>query len=404
MSESACGDTLPGTPDHDVYPVRHRIEAAAIDTGALRITWDDSKTSLHHPLLLRENSADPETVHPLTREMLISPSDIPADIRPERVEVEPSGALRVTWSHGGHESRYHPGWLRAHAWLGEGDESEDADLPPPALWAAADLASPPTADGPSALKDDSVLLEFLETLHRLGIARLENLPHRDGLLEEVVTRIGPVRETNFGRTYELNIKPDPNSNAFTSSMLLQHMDLPTRENPPGLQFLHCLANTTTGGEGIYVDGFRIAEDLRRSDPGLFGTLTTVVWEFRNRDKGSDYRASGPFFRLGADGRIDEVRANSWLRAPLKAPVEVQEKAYRAVRLFVDLAQSERYQLVFTYRAGDLVAFDNRRLLHGRRAYDAGGGERHMEGAYADRDDLHSRIRTIRRKQRAAATG
>lgn len=51
----------------------------------------------------------------------------------------------------------------------------------------------------------------------------------------------------------------------------------------------------------------------------------------------------------------------------------------------------------TARAGgDLLAFDNRRVLHGRRGYDAHGGKRFIEGIYGDRDDLHSSIRTLRR--------
>lgn len=393
---------LPGTPDHEAYPVTHRIDSVEVDADVLRVTWDDSRTSLHHSLLLRENSADPETTHPLTREMRISPLDIPPDIRPERAEVDPAGALRVVWSHGTRESRYHPGWLRAHAWFRDGDDRYRATAP--TLWSARELAAPPTVDGPAAMGDDSAFLEFLEAVQSHGIARLENLPPRDGLLEEIVTRIGPVRETNFGRTHELAVKDDPDSNAFTSSMLLQHIDLPTRENPPGLQFLLCRANTTSGGEGTYVDGFRIAEDMRRDDPAAFETLSTVVWEFKNRDRNSDYRAHGPFFRLDRAGQVDEVRANPWLRAPLKAPVETQERVYRAVRDFVGLAQSERYQLRFAYRAGDLVAFDNRRVLHGRREYDAAGGERHIEGAYADRDDLLSRIRTIRRNRALATDG
>jgi len=46
--------------------------------------------------------------------------------------------------------------------------------------------------------------------------------------------------------------------------------------------------------------------------------------------------------------------------------------------------------------GDLLAFDNRRVLNGRRGYDAHGGKRFIEGIYGDRDDLHSSIRTLQR--------
>lgn len=54
-------------------------------------------------------------------------------------------------------------------------------------------------------------------------------------------------------------------------------------------------------------------------------------------------------------------------------------------------------MTFAYRPGDLLAFDNRRVLHGRNGYDAKGGSRFIEGIHADRDDLHSAVRMLERK-------
>lgn len=46
--------------------------------------------------------------------------------------------------------------------------------------------------------------------------------------------------------------------------------------------------------------------------------------------------------------------------------------------------------------GDMVMFDNSRLLHGRRSYVSGpGGLRHLEGAYLDWDEVMSRLRVLR---------
>ena len=178
------------------------------------------------------------------------------------------------------------------------------------------------------------------------------------------------------------------------------MDMPTRENPPGLQFLYCRRNTTTGGEGVYVDAFKVAEDLRNEEPEVFEALTTINWEFRNKSKSSDYRASGPIIGLDEQGHPNDVRITAWLRAPLKAAPQVVEQAYRSVRQFMRRTESPEYQMIIKYRPGDLLAFDNRRALHGRRGYDAKGGERYIEGCYADRDDLYSKIRTLRRDFKA----
>jgi hypothetical protein len=44
--------------------------------------------------------------------------------------------------------------------------------------------------------------------------------------------------------------------------------------------------------------------------------------------------------------------------------------------------------------GDCVIFDNRRVLHARRAFDASKGERWLKGAYVDGDVFFSRVRVL----------
>ena len=386
---------LPWTPDFDVWPCTHKITSAHVAGNAVCVCWDDGLECEFHSFLLRENSPDESTIHPLSRESVISPLDLPEDISARRVRVDDVGALEVEWSHGGHVSRFHPGWLRAHAWFGEtAPDDDDSRI----LWNGEEQPEPPTFDGNDALARSEIFLAWLEALRDYGVARLRGLPLQDRLLEEIVTKIGVVRETNFGRMYTLAIKDDPDSNAFTAAPLPQHIDLPTRECPPGLQFLYCRANTTSGGKGIYADAYRIAEDMRREEPAHFQSLIADVWEYNNRAKTTDFRAAGPVVELDAGGRVASVRYNTWLRAPMKAPLQTQARAYKAYRAFAARAQDARYQMTFNYRAGDLLAFDNRRALHGRKGYDVNGGERFIEGIYADRDDLHSRIRILRRMQ------
>ncbi|MBE1284018.1 MAG: DUF971 domain-containing protein [Rhodobacteraceae bacterium] len=386
---------LPWTPDFDTWPVEHNATALAHTTDTLSVTWSDGASSQYHALLLRENSPDAGTIHPKAREMCTAPTDIAEGLAIESAQVQPNGAVQVMFTDG-HTNAFHPGWLRGIAWFGE------EEVPEPILWRGEDQPEPPSFDGPEALKNPQVFLLWLEALRDFGVARLRGLPQQDGLLEDIVTRIGPVRESNFGRQYTLEIKDDPDSQAFTSDMLLQHIDLPTRETPHGLQFLYTRDNTTTGGEGLYVDAYRVAEDMRTEEPEHFHSLVSDVWEYSNRARGSDYRGSGPVVETDAKGRITGVRYNTFLRAPLKAPVHVQARAYKAYRAFCARAQNPRYLMSFRYEPGDLLAFDNRRALHGRAGYEAKGGTRFIEGIYSDRDDLHSRIRSLKRQLRQEA--
>lgn len=385
-------NSLPITPDFDHWPVVRKISEVAIEGSSIKVTWDDHRISSYHAALLRENSPDEHTLHPLSREAVISPLDFPASLSIRSASADETGALAVTWEPDGHESRYHPGWLRAHGWF-ENEAPDDTLV----LWKGEEIPEPPTFDGPAALKDPAIMLAWLEALRDYGVARLEGLPQQDGLLEELITQIGPIRESNFGRTYTLAIKDEPDSNAFTSDALLQHIDMPTRECPHGLQFLYCRENSTSGGEGIYTDGYRIAKDMETQEPEHYRSLIEDIWEYNNRSKTTSYRARGPVVERDAAGNISGIRYNTWLRAPLKAPPEIQERAYSAYRAFAARAQDPAYQMIFAYRPGDLLAFDNRRALHGRTGYDTTGGTRFIEGVYADRDDLHSRIRSLKRQ-------
>ena len=49
------------------------------------------------------------------------------------------------------------------------------------------------------------------------------------------------------------------------------MDLPWFENPPGYQFLHCLINNAEGGDSSAVDGFAVADYLRKNEKETFDT-------------------------------------------------------------------------------------------------------------------------------------
>ena len=383
---------LPPTPDFDCWPVSHRPVKASFCDTALTLTWSDEQESRYHVLLLRENSPDPDTIHPKAREMAIAPTQITADVAIRSATLRADGAIVIGFSDG-LKTAFHPGWMRAVAWFG------DETPPPPVLWKGSELAEPPTFDGPRALEDPNLFLAWLEALRDYGVARLRGLPQKDGLLEKIVTTIGPIRESNFGRHYVLEIKDEPDSQAYTSDSLLQHIDLPTRETPFGLQFLFTRDNTTLGGEGIYVDAYKIAQDMRTEEPVHYKSLTEDHWEYNNRSRTSDYRGQGPVIETAADGRVVGIRYNTFLRAPLKAPLEIQARAYQAYRAFCARAQDPDYAMRLRYEPGDLLAFDNRRALHGRAGFNANSGNRFIEGIYADRDDLYSRIAILKRQSR-----
>lgn len=385
------------TPDFDRYPTTPGVVGADNAARWVDVGWSDGSSARFHHVWLRDNCPCPVCVHQVTKEQTFELISTPADNPASSVAVTADGGLEVVWSADGHRSTYHPGWLRAHSYDG-GSQAQHAGGDR-TVWDASTPGVPPTFEGPAVLADDDTLFEWLVALGAFGVSRLRGVPLDPGAVGRVAGRVGIVRETNFGLLWDVRSQPDPITNANTTLSLPPHVDLATREYQPGLQFLHCVENSATGGQGVYLDGFRLAEILREDHPDDFRVLTTVPWRWANRSKVSDYRWTSPPIVLDAAGTVTEVRVGNWLRAPLQAAFDDVEAAYTAYRTMFELTYREDLAVRISFAPGDLLAFDNRRILHGRDAYGDGGGARRLRGCYGERDELHSRIRILERARR-----
>jgi gamma-butyrobetaine dioxygenase len=92
-----------------------------------------------------------------------------------------------------------------------------------------------------------------------------------------------------------------------------------------------------------------------------------------------------------------VRFIPWLMAPLAAEPERFQPLYGALRRFAELSREPRFQLRLKLAAGTMAAFDNRRVLHGRAAFEPASGRRHFQGCYIEREEVESRIRVLERE-------
>ena len=81
---------------------------------------------------------------------------------------------------------------------------------------------------------------------------------------------------------------------------------------------------------------------------------------------------------------------------LSAPAERVGPICRALRAFAAVVRDPALECHYRLNPGELLIFDNRRVLHGRAAFDPSTGRRHLQGCYVDRDQLLSRIRVLER--------
>ena len=382
--------------DWRVFATDHHLTDVALAGDNARVTWSDGRTTPLHRYFLRDNCTCSQCYLPLTREQLFEITDAPADLGFASAAITAEGDLVVGWSDG-HSSRYAPGWLRETAADTTSRAEREAARARPFIWGSDYADALRSFDYADIMADDRTLFSWLGALRSAGMTLVKNVPaEHEGLLAPIA-RISHLRETNFGRVFDVKSKPRADSAAYTSVNLPPHTDLPTRELQPGLQFLHCLINDAVGGESVFVDGFAIGEAMRSDHPHEFATITTTPMAFWNRDDRTDYRWTAPLIALNAEGDIEEVRFANFLRGPIDAPADRMDAIYTALRLFQAMCRDPKYFIERRLAPGDMWAFDNRRVLHARREFDPQTGERHLQGAYVDRDEINSRWRVLSRQ-------
>jgi gamma-butyrobetaine dioxygenase len=175
-----------------------------------------------------------------------------------------------------------------------------------------------------------------------------------------------------------------------------HTDNPYREPVPGFQTLHALISSPDGGDSIFADGFALAEHLRSTDPQAFALLTQTAVPFHYRSQNADLYAERPLIQLSCRGEVTAVHYNNRSIAPLLVASRDAAPFYAAYRCFAALLREPRYQLRFHLADGELVAFDNQRILHGRTAFSSARHPRHLRGCYLTRDSVYSSVGLLRR--------
>lgn len=388
-------ESMVATPDFYDY-AWIAADTVSVDGRFVTITWSDGATLRAYDLWLLENAVGLGTDR-ATREGLMDPAEH-GQHQVASAEIAPDGRLLVDFDPPLEQASFHPGWLHHVA---TGQHLASSWLPPQRSWQSGDLAEPPTHEALAVLDETEALRLWLNDLVAYGIARLRGLPDDSDIALRVADRIGAVRDTNFGPIWdvkadvELAGNADTNSTANTNLRLGPHTDLPTRETPPGYQFLHCLANEAAGGHSTMADGVAVVAALQAEHPEHYEALTTLKWIFFNRGPGIDHRWSGPFIDLGIEGAPLTLRAFYPVRAfPDMEPVDMP-RAYAAMKCFSSMAASDRFRMAYPFVPGDMVGFDNRRILHGRDPFES-GGYRHLRGVYIDHDEVLSATRVANR--------
>jgi hypothetical protein len=224
------------------------------------------------------------------------------------------------------------------------------------------------------------------------------------------------------------------------------------EQPPFLQLLHCIRSSSTGGASLFSDSFKAVEELAENDLGAFNALSNVRIDYHYNHPGSQYyhqrrsvieqqrRSAGPrnwpsYGAMKGDAGVEKLDEAVQARAASLTPMDFVNSVawsppFQAPPTLQDFIQgdggpgasellSQRYQgwhsaaqafnklihrpeAIFErlMKPGEFVIFDNRRVLHARKAFEVGdaGKERWLRGGYVDEDPFRSKLHVMGRQE------
>jgi gamma-butyrobetaine dioxygenase len=361
----------------------------------LNIEWSDGEKSIFNYFWLRDNcptAHDKDSNHRMYN--ILEASE---NLGAKESKINEEGKLEIEWNEGNHISYYDPIWLRKNCYT---LKNKQKFISPYQLWDNAlekDLNTI-TIEHDEILSSEEGLLKWLELLHYKGIAIVKNAPIEKESAFPVLNRISHTRQTFFDTPFEVINIPKPNNSAYTAHALRNHMDLPWFENPPGYQFLHCLINSAKGGDSSAVDGFAVADYLKKNEKEIFETLVNIPLKFRDKDYTQETVRNfhAPAISLTKDGDYNDIRFSVATMDTLDCHPDIMEKVYKAHHKFGNLLHDDKFQIKFRLEPGDIFSFNNRRTLHGRTAFDPNSGHRHLQGYYIDRDEILGRLNFLKK--------
>lgn len=377
------------------------MTSVTVDPSGRFLTWQSDAGALRfHAIWLRDNAQDAQTRAPGNGQRLITLGDIPRDTTIDAAVLTSDGYLEVRFLPEAKSVRFELDWLSERAYDRDVSRERARLESGVTLWNSDLEENLPIGDFERLQSDEEALGDWLGDILRYGFALVRNTPAEPEALFKIVDLFGYVRETNYGRLFEVRTEVNPTNLAFTGLALQAHTDNPYRDPVPTVQILHCLESSAAGGENMVVDGFAAALKLRAENPRGFDLLADYCARFEySGEPGVCLTARQPMIELSPDGELVGIRFNNRsLAAITDVPFHLMEEYYAAYRQLSEIIDTPGASVTFRLNPGDAFLVDNTRVLHARKGY-AGVGTRWLQGCYADKDGIRSAYDAMKRAGR-----
>lgn len=417
------------------------------DDNYISVVVNGEHTLQFSNVFLRDSCQAFDSVDPSSKQKLFTTAEISRNLRLNAPPTVKDGVLYVEWNQNGkvHKSQYSERFLKVSSNFTSRRRGKSFELERK-LWDEKHLETQFPALNVAYdeyLKNDAVFDHTVNNLNEYGIAfvnNVEGVASGTQLTEEnssswpvakMAAKFGYIKKTFYGSLFDVKNEKDAKNIANTNVFLPLHMDLLYYESPPGLQLLHFIENSTTGGENIFCDSFLAAEHVREVDPQAYFALTEVPITYHYDNNNEYYYFQRP---LVVEEEVVDSRTNYPVikevnyAPPFQGPFEfgvtknnsfssssnldvlntsamensshfLFQDFIRGFQLFEDFINDPANHFKIKTKEGTCVIFDNRRVLHSRLQFsDANGGNRWLMGCYVDGDSFRSKLRISHRKK------
>ncbi|KAI8960542.1 Trimethyllysine dioxygenase [Daldinia sp. FL1419] len=376
--------------------------------GSVKFSYPESVKGLKRTSLpniwLRDNCRCTKCVHQDTRQRNFNTFDINEDIKPSQTTSDESG-VEILWSDS-HKSFYPWDFLEFYLRF-----DERAPEPIELQYFGAQGVKTPENVAPELEYTDfssdetAAVARLTNSIRHHGFAFVTGVPIGSAEpTQKLLEKIAFIRQTHYGGFYDFIPDLALADTAYTNIALGAHTDTTYFTDPAGLQAFHLLSHTgpsdqsntgeSLGGQSLLVDGFHAADILKKEDPKSFEVLSQVKLPWHaSGNRGITISPDKLYPVIEVDEstkKVHRIRWNNDDRGVVPFHKEYPPTEwYKAARKWHNILTRDSMEYWFQLKPGNLLIFDNWRVLHGRSAFT---GVRRICGGYINRDDFISRWR------------
>ena len=346
----------------------------------LQVHFNDEKEEIYPNIWLRDHARDEENWDKRSNQRKTFTATLDFKIKIKSAEILDNGkSIKIIWPDLEKPVTY------SYEFLFNNSLNNKSKINSLKLWKENDLDDQIYIDFETVQSNEGYK-KFLKNLYQYGFSVVQNCKTEMSSVENIVNKIGYVRNSIFGGLWSFESNEDKADSAYTQEELRPHTDATYSNDAPGLQLLLCCDYKAKGGDSIMVDGFKIAEIIKKDNKELFEILSTINVKGSYIGDGVFLEAERPIFNLNSKKELFQVSFNNYDRAPFRFEKDLTIKFYEAIRTFDLMANSKEYQWRHILKPGELLIFNNWRVLHGRGSFD---GTRKISGCYINKEDFDS---------------